>query len=73
MTFMRKCIYEPEMFLETWEISRDDKMILAIVEKETKKVFEHYEVPLPYRDKNLELSNNKDQTIRRMQQLKKRF
>ena len=54
-------------------LSRDDKMFLVIVEKDTKKVYEHYEVPLPYRDKNLQLSNNKDQAIRRMQRLKKRF
>ena len=33
----------------------------------------HYEVPSPYRDGNLQLPNNKEQAIRRMQQLKKRF
>ena len=53
------------------EISKDDKMFLAIVESGTKKVDEHYEVPLPCRDGNLQLPNNKDQPIRRMQQLKK--
>ena len=51
------------------EISKDDKMFLAIVERGTKKVDEHYEVPLPYRDGNLQLRNNKNQAIRRMQQL----
>ena len=30
------------------EISKDDRMFLAIVEEGTKKVDEHYEVPLPY-------------------------
>ena len=55
------------------EISKDDKMFLAIVESGTKKVDEHYEVPLLYRDGNLQLPNNKDQPIRRMQQLKKRL
>ena len=39
------------------EISKDDKMFLAIVER-TKKVADHYEVPLPYRDGNLQLPNN---------------
>ena len=53
------------------EMSKDDKMFLAIVESGTKKVDEHYEVPLPCRDGNLQLPNNKDQPIRRMQQLKK--
>ena len=55
------------------EISKNDKMFLAIVEKDTTKVDEHYEVPLPYRDKHLQLPNNKDQAIKRMQQLKERF
>ena len=55
------------------EISKDDKVFLAIVEKGTKRVDDHYEVPLPYRDGNLQLPNNKEQAIRRMQQLKKRF
>ena len=54
------------------EISKDDKMFLAIVEKGTKKVDDHYEVPLPYGDGNLQLPN-KGQAIRRMQQLKRRF
>ena len=30
------------------EISKDDKMFLTIVEKGTKKVNEHYEIPWPY-------------------------
>ena len=32
------------------EISKDDKMFLAVVEKGSKKVDEHYEVPLPCRE-----------------------
>ena len=54
-------------------MSKDDKMFLAIVEKETKKFDDHYEIPLPYRDGNLQLPKNKEQAIRKMQQLKKRF
>ena len=71
--FVRKSIYQAEVFLETWKRSKIDKMFLAIVEKVTKKVHKNYDVPLPYRDGNLQLPNNKDQAIRRMQQLKKRF
>ena len=52
------------------EISKHGKMFLVIVEKGTKKVDEHYEVPMPYRDGNLQLPNIKEQAIRRMQ---KRF
>ena len=55
------------------EISKHGNMSLVIVEKGTKKVDEHYEVPFPYRDGNLQLPNIKDQAIRRMQRLKKRF
>ena len=51
------------------EISKDDKIFLAIVEKGTKKVDDHYN----HRDGNLQLPNNKEQAIRRMQQPKKRF
>ena len=50
------------------EISKDDKIFLAIVEKGTKKVDDHYN----HRDGNLQLPN-KEQAIRRMQQPKKRF
>ena len=30
------------------EISKDDKMFLTIVEKGSKKINEHYKIPLPY-------------------------
>ena len=55
------------------EISKDEKMFLAIVEKRTKKVDDHNEVSLPYEDGKLQLPNNKEQAIRRMQQLKTKF
>ena len=40
------------IFGDMEEISKDNKMFLAIVEKGTKKVDENYDVPLPYRDGN---------------------
>ena len=43
------------------EISKDEKMFLTIVERATKKVDEHYEVALPYKDRNLQLPDKKDQ------------
>ena len=55
------------------EIFKDDKMFLAILEKGTKKVDEHYEVPLPCGNGNLQLPNNKEQATRKTQQLKGRF
>ena len=50
------------------EISKGDKMFLAILEKGTKEVDKHYEVPLPYRDEYVQLPNNNDQAIRKIQQ-----
>ena len=50
------------------EISKNDKMFLAIAEKKTKKFDENYEVLLPYRDWNFQLPNNKTQASRRVQQ-----
>ena len=43
-------------------------MFLAILEKGTKDVDKHYEVPLPYRDEYLQLPNNNDRAIRKIQQ-----
>ena len=42
------------------ELWKDDKMFLAVEKKGTKKVDEHYEASLPYRDGNLQLPNNKE-------------
>ena len=55
------------------EISKDDKMFLAVVEKGSKKVDEHYEVPLSCREWNLHLFKNKNQAVRRIHQLTKKF
>ena len=38
------------IFGDMEEISKNDKMFLAIAERETKKFDENYEVLLPYRD-----------------------
>ena len=37
-----------DILVDMKEISKDDKMFLTIVEKGTKKVNEHYEIPWPY-------------------------
>ena len=53
------------------EISKYNRMFSTIVEKGTKKVDKHYEVPLSYRYHLLQLANNKNKAIRRMQQSEK--
>ena len=55
------------------EISRKDKKFLKILETVTKKNANHYEMPLLFKDTDLKLLNNKNQAVRRINQLKRRF
>ena len=55
------------------EISRKDKKFLKILETGTKKNGNHYEKPLPFKDTDVKLPNNRNQAIRRINQLKRRF
>ena len=55
------------------EISREDKKFLNILETGTKKNGDHYERPLPLKDTDVKLPINRNQAIRRVNQLKQRF
>ena len=55
------------------EISKEDKRFIDILQSGTTKNGSHYEVPLPFRDKEFQLPNNRNQAVNRMEQLKKRF
>ena len=55
------------------EISCDDIRFLNIVERETVKRNGHYVVPLTFRDQKLVMSNNKQQAVKRLMGLKRRF
>ena len=55
------------------DIFREDKKILKILETGAKKNGNHYEVPLSFKDTDVKLPNNRNQAIRRMNQLKRRF
>ena len=52
---------------------RDDRKFLDIVERGTIKKYEHYVVPLPFLDQELVIPNNKQQAVKRLMGLKKRF
>ena len=55
------------------EISCDDRKFLDIVEWRTVKKNRHYVVPLPFRDQELVMPNNKQQAVKRLMGLKRRF
>ena len=55
------------------EISREDKKFLKILETETKENGNNYEVPLPLKDTDVPLPNNKNQAVKRINQPKRRF
>ena len=53
------------------EISCDDRKFLDIVEWRTVKKNGHYVVPLPFRDQELVMPNNKQQAVKRLMGLKR--
>ena len=55
------------------EISCDDRKCLDIFERRTVKRNGHYVVPLPFRDQELVTPNNKQQAVKRLMSLKRRF
>ena len=55
------------------EISQDDMLFLEILERETKKVDGHYEIPLPFRKKDVTLPNNKWVAVKRAESLKRKL
>ena len=55
------------------EISCDDRKFLHIVERGTVKKNGHYVHPLPFRDQELFMPNNKQQAVKRLMGLKRRF
>ena len=55
------------------EISREDKKFLMILETRTKKNGNHYKVKLQFKDTDVKLPNIRNQAVRRINQLKRRF
>ena len=68
---------EPELLgtstmLKCDEVSREDKKFIESVERETSKKEDRYVAPLPFRDPNFMLPNNKKQAIPILMGLKKK-
>ena len=54
-------------------ISYEDRRFLRIIEKETCKMGNHDQIPLPLRDEKMSLPKNRSATEKRLMYLKKRF
>ena len=55
-------------------LSREDHQFLRIVEEGIRHRDDmHYEIPLPFRESNVQLPNNRSQAVQRLHSLKKRF
>ena len=55
------------------DISREDRNFLDILETGTKNDGTHYEVPLSFRNTGIQLPDNRNQAVKRMRHLKRRF
>ena len=54
-------------------MSKNDRRFLELMEREAVKIDGHCQLPLPLKDKELVLPNNRMAAMKRMQSLKKRF
>ena len=55
------------------DISREGRKFFDILERGIKKDGAHYEAPLPFRNIGIQLPNNRNQAVKRMHHLKRRF
>ena len=55
------------------QLSKNGKRFLEIVDAATKKNENDYEVPLPFKQKGIEIPNNRSQALKKMHQLKRRL
>jgi hypothetical protein len=54
-------------------VSQEDKRFLTMMENETRFVDGHYQHPLPFRDSNFSMPNNRNQVLQRANGIRKRF
>ena len=55
------------------QLLKSDKRFLEILDAGTRKNGNHYQVPLPFKQKGIKIPNNRSQAVKRMYQLKRRF
>ena len=71
--FSESALLSSRIMMSNNKVSVEDRKFLYILEKGTLKKDEHYIVPLPFRNENLVMPNNKIQELRRLICLKRRF
>ena len=54
-------------------MSRNDRRFLDLMDQKAVKVDGHYELPLPLKDEDIRLPNNKAAAIKRLESLKRKF
>ena len=54
-------------------LSRNNRRFLELMERKSVKIYEHYQLPLPLKDNELVLPNNRMAALKCMQSIKKRF
>ena len=59
--------------LDAEEISSNDMKFIKLMNQEVKQVDGHYQLPLPLKDPNIKLPNNRKQAERRLESIKWRF
>ena len=55
------------------QLSKNDRRFLEILDAGTKKNRNHYEVPLPFKQKGIKIKKNRSQALKRMHQLTRRL
>ena len=55
------------------DISFEDQELLKLIDEKLRKVGEHFEIPLPMKDRSVKLPNNRNMAEKRLHCLKSRF
>ena len=55
------------------QFSVEDHKFIRLLDEETKFIDGHYQVPLPFKEVNTKLPNNRGQAIKRIEHIKKRL
>ena len=55
------------------QLPKNDKKFPEISDAGTRKNGNHYDVPLPFKQKGIKIPNNRNQALKRMHQLKRRW
>ena len=62
-----------EVESEQRSYSKEDHRFISLMESEVKKVDGHYQVPLPFKNKNIKMPNNRQQAFKRLESVGKKM